>query len=101
YLPLLVQEPVSFLREFTPLGFQGYSVTIPHKQAVIPALDEVEPLAARLDSVNTVVVRDGRFLGYNTDVEGALITIEAALPAGSRLEDMRVLVVGAGGLGRA
>lgn len=101
YVPLLVEEPVSFLREFTPLGFRGYSVTIPHKQAVVAAMDEVEPLALRLQAVNTVVVRDGRFHGYNTDVAGALISIEEALPAGSRLEDMRALVVGAGGLGRA
>ncbi len=102
YLPLLVQEPVSFLEQFTPLGFRGYSVTIPHKQTVIAALDEVQPLAARLESVNTIAVDDdGRKRGYNTDVEGALVTIEAALPPGETLKGKCVLLVGAGGLGRA
>ncbi len=102
YLPLLVDEPVEFLQRFTPLGFRGFSVTIPHKQAVMAGLDEVQPLAARLESVNTVVVDEGgRLFGYNTDVEGALVTIEAALEPGDSLRGKRVLLVGAGGLGRA
>ena len=101
YLPLLVQEPVSFLRAFTPLGFKGYSVTIPHKQAVMAALDEVEPLAARIGAVNTVVAQGGRLLGYNTDVGGAIRSIEEALPEGVSLAGLRALLIGAGGLARA
>ncbi|MGQ9552602.1 MAG: shikimate dehydrogenase [Anaerolineae bacterium] len=101
YLPLLVQEPVSFLRAFTPLGFKGYSVTIPHKQAVLVALDEVEPLAARIGAVNTVIAHNGRLLGYNTDVEGAIRSIEEALPEGMSLAGSRALLIGAGGLARA
>ena len=100
YLPLLVEDPVRFIRAFTPLGFRGYSVTIPHKQVVIPVLDQVEPLARRIGAVNTIVIRDGRLHGYNTDVEGALQSIEEVLPAGQALSGLRALVVGAGGLGR-
>ena len=101
YLPLLVEEPVSFLRRFTPLGFGGYSVTIPHKQAVIAALDEIEPLARRIGAVNTIVVRDGRLCGYNTDAVGAIQSIEEALPECMALESAHALLIGAGGLARA
>jgi len=101
YLPLLVEEPRSFIQSFVPLGFRGFSVTIPHKQAVMAVLDEVEPLAQRIGAVNTVVVRDGRLCGYNTDVAGALRSIEETLPAGISLDGMNALLIGAGGLGRA
>jgi 3-dehydroquinate dehydratase/shikimate dehydrogenase len=100
YLPLLVEEPLRFLQAFTPLGFRGYSVTIPHKQAVLPALGWVEPLARRVGAVNTIVVEGGQMRGYNTDVEGALRCIEAAFPPGLQWQGARVLLVGAGGLAR-
>lgn len=100
YLPLLVREPRRFLETFTPLGFGGYSVTIPHKQAVMPSLDGIEPLAARIGAVNTIVVREGRLHGYNTDVDGALDSIAEAVP-GISFAGTAALLVGAGGLGRA
>jgi len=100
YLPLLVDEPVSFLKAFTPLGFRGYSVTIPHKQTVMAALDEIEPLARRVGAVNTIVARGACLSGCNTDAVAALASIEDALPEGKSLEGLTVLVIGAGGLGR-
>ncbi|MHB0877057.1 MAG: shikimate dehydrogenase, partial [Anaerolineae bacterium] len=101
YLPLLVRDLEGFVASFTPLGFEGYSVTIPHKQAIIPLLDEVEPLAQRIGAVNTVAVRNGRLYGSNTDVEGAMLSIAEALPAGQPLAGLTALLIGAGGLARA
>jgi len=77
----------------------GANVTIPHKEAVIPLLDEMDELARRTGAVNTIVNRQGRLHGYNTDVGGFLRALrqDAAFdPAGRR-----VLVAGAGGAGRA
>jgi shikimate dehydrogenase len=87
--PDLVHEAV---RGLAALGVAGANVTIPHKQAVLPACDELEPVARRCASVNTLVVRDdGSVLGTSTDGEGAA-RIGAA--------GASVLVLGAGGAAR-
>ena len=75
------------------LGFAGANVTIPHKSAVIPFCDEVEPEALRAQSVNTLVVRDGRIHGSSTD--GLAVT------RGVRAKGERALVLGAGGAAKA
>jgi len=77
----------------------GANVTIPYKQAVIPLLDEMDPLARRVGAVNTIVNRDGRLIGYNTDVEGFL----RALREDARFEaaGKRFVIAGAGGAARA
>ena len=54
----------------TARGFRGINVTIPYKQAVIPFLDEIDETARAIGAVNTVVNRDGRLSGYNTDLYG-------------------------------
>ena len=54
------------------LAIHGVSVTIPFKEEIIPLIDELDPQAARIGAVNTVVNRDGRLIGYNTDWLGAL-----------------------------
>jgi len=77
----------------------GANVTIPHKEAILPLMDEVDSLAARIGAVNTVVNEGGRLSGHNTDVEGFLRALreDSGLdPAGRR-----VLVAGAGGAARA
>ena len=79
-------------------GFRGMSVTIPHKTAVIPHLDDLEPMAAAVGSVNTVVNENGRLIGSTTDGLGAL---HALTDAGVNLDGRRVLFVGAGGAVRA
>ena len=79
------------------LGIRGFSVTIPHKVAIIEYLDEVDDEARRIGAVNTVINRDGRLCGSNTDAPGALNALKEKIdPAGRR-----VLVVGAGGAARA
>ncbi|MBI1321157.1 MAG: shikimate dehydrogenase [Candidatus Hydrogenedens sp.] len=79
-------------------GFRGLSVTIPHKEAIIPLLDEVEPLARRVGSVNTVTNEGGRLIGATTDGPG---TLRAFREAGVPLEGKRVLFLGTGGAVRA
>lgn len=80
------------------LGIRGLSVTIPHKVDIIPLLDEVEELAAKTGSVNTVVNDAGRLRGCSTDGPGALAALEAAGvdPCGRD-----VLLLGSGGAARA
>lgn len=77
------------------LGISGLNVTIPHKVEVMKYLDEIDPIAERIGAVNTIVHKDHRLIGYNTDGEGYL---QALLPIIPRpLEEMRVLILGAGG----
>ena len=79
-------------------GFRGANVTVPHKQAVMPYLDGVDEAARPIGAVNTVITREGRLVGYNTDVDGFLAALREAgfAPAGGR-----ALVLGAGGAARA
>jgi 3-dehydroquinate dehydratase/shikimate dehydrogenase len=97
YLPFLVDDLDDFLAAIGPLGIRGFSVTIPHKQAILPRLDSCDALARRLGAVNTVVVRGGRLRGYNTDYRGVV----AALARRVRLPGSHALLVGAGGAARA
>jgi shikimate dehydrogenase len=80
------------------LGFGGVNVTIPHKEAVIPLLDEVAPTAAQVGAVNTIVNRGGRLIGYNTDGWGFVSSLEEA---GVRPAGLQAVVLGAGGAARA
>lgn len=79
-------------------GFRGLSVTIPHKQAVMPHLDAVEPMARRVGSVNTVTNDGGRLVGSTTDGPG---TLRAFADADVALEGRRALFLGSGGAVRA
>ncbi len=79
-------------------GFAGLNVTHPCKQAVIPLLDELSPDAAALGAVNTVVLRDGRRIGHNTDWWGFAESFRRELPDVRR---NRVVQFGAGGAGAA
>ena len=80
------------------VGFAGVNVTYPCKQAVVPLLDEVSEEARIIGAVNTVVIRDGRLVGYNTDGSGWSWGFRRALP-GAKLD--RVVLLGAGGAGSA
>lgn len=81
------------------LGLGGLSVTMPHKAEVIPALDELDPTAARLEAVNCIAVRDGRLVGHNTD--GAGFVASVAEEAGFDPAGRACVVLGAGGAARA
>ena len=78
--------------------FRGVSVTIPHKLAVIEHLDEIEPMAKHVGSVNTITHEGDRLIGSTTDGPG---TLRAFADAGVTIEGKRVLFLGAGGAVRA
>ena len=80
--------------------FAGGNVTIPHKEAVFALCDEVNPLARKIGAVNTLVVRDGKVMGSNTDYLGFLGNLDAAMPGWSDGPD-DAMVIGAGGAARA
>jgi shikimate dehydrogenase len=94
-LPARLADAIAGVRG---LGIRGLSVTIPHKVAIIPLLDEVDELARWTGSVNTVVNDGGRLTGRSTDGHGALKAFEAA---GETCRGRRVLVLGSGGAARA
>ena len=77
----------------------GANVTIPHKEAVLPLMDETDALARRVGAVNTIVNREGRLHGHNTDVGGFLRALRD--DGGFDPTGARVLVAGAGGAARA
>lgn len=81
------------------LGTSGWNVTIPHKTTIIPYLDELDELAAKMGAVNTVVrTEEGKLKGYNTDGIGFVRSLEAAVGQGHK--DKPVLLIGAGGAAR-
>ena len=80
------------------LGFSGVNVTFPYKETVVPLLDALSPNAAAIGTVNTVVVRDGKLTGHNTDSTGFASAFEAVLGTPG---ERPVALIGAGGVGRA
>lgn len=84
--------------EITPFmqskAFSGINVTIPYKQTVIPFLDEIDEMANAIGAVNTVVNRDGKLYGYNTDFAGLSALIARI---GLSLQNKKVLIIGTGG----
>ena len=79
-------------------GFAGVNVTFPYKEAVLDLLDEISPDAARIGAVNTVIVRDGRLIGHNTDASGFARAVAPLVTASSH---GAVALIGAGGVGKA
>jgi shikimate dehydrogenase len=79
-------------------GFAGVNVTHPCKQTILPELDDLSDDAAALGAVNTVVLRDGRAVGHNTDTTGFAAALERGLPDAAM---DRVVLLGAGGAGSA
>ena len=104
YLPLAVppERLAAAVQGLVALGFRGVNVTIPHKQAVIPLLDDLTPAARAIGAVNTILVReDGRLYGDNTDAPGFIadLTEQGVVLADIAAEG--ALVLGAGGSARA
>jgi shikimate dehydrogenase len=92
------EELRALLEGVRRLGFAGVNVTFPYKEAVVTLLDELSPDAAAMGAVNTVVVRNTRLIGYNTDTTG-FARAAADLVAGSGQGS--VALIGAGGVGKA
>lgn len=102
YVPLPVR-PDSFaaaVRALVDLGFRGVNLTIPHKEAGLDLCDSLDPLARRIGAVNTLVFRDGRIDGSNTDAFGFIENLRRGAP-NWRADAGPALVLGAGGAARA
>lgn len=78
-------------------GLKGVNVTIPYKQSVIPLLDELDDIAKAIGAVNTIKIKDGKLIGYNTDYEGFKISLLDFIPD----TKLKALVFGSGGAARA
>lgn len=101
YIPIHVKNEAleSAIASLKTLGASGWNVTIPHKQTIIPFLDELDPLAEKMGAVNTVVhLPDGRLKGYNTDGAGFVHSLEEVI--GKDKKEQNVLLIGAGGAAR-
>jgi 3-dehydroquinate dehydratase/shikimate dehydrogenase len=99
FLPLVTESVDDLLQLARDLPLDGLSITMPLKQAILPLLDYIDPLAARVGACNTVVrTPRGLLHGYNTDVAGITAPLKHRL---GTLEGVRVLVQGAGGAARA
>lgn len=110
YVPLLVDNMETFLNTFNSPDWAGFSVTIPHKEAALRGATEADPVALAIGAANTLVRQpDGGLKAYNSDWSAAIAAIERGLggngelapPEKSPLNGKSVVVLGAGGAGRA
>lgn len=92
--PEKLGDAINGMRAF---GISGMNVTAPHKVEVMKYLDCISPVAEELGSVNTVVNKDGKLYGYNTDADGFCMALTKADVA---IKDSRILIIGAGGVTR-
>ncbi|MBW2979965.1 shikimate dehydrogenase [Candidatus Woesearchaeota archaeon] len=96
YVNFLVENINSFIKNFKKI-VSGLSITIPHKRAVIRSLDKIERTAKNIGAVNTIVVKNGKLIGSNTDMSGAINAIKEK----TTIKNKKVLMIGAGGVARA
>ncbi|MFK5927031.1 MAG: shikimate dehydrogenase [Desulfuromusa sp.] len=87
------------VRGLHALNVAGVNVTIPHKEAILPFLDQLDPTAQLIGAVNTVVKTDGALIGYNTDASGFMRAVQQEL--NFLPEGQNILLLGAGGACRA
>jgi len=85
------------VKALRPLGFRGMGITVPWKVAVIPLLDEVDDDVKAIGAANYLTIENGRLIGHNNDGKGVVKAIEKVTP----LAGQRVVMLGAGGAGRA
>lgn len=91
----LLEDGEQLKERFVSLGLKGANITVPHKEYAYRACDVLDPFASRVGAVNTIVLRDGKLHGYNTDAPGFLRAI-------SEFGDAKtVLLLGAGGTARS
>jgi 3-dehydroquinate dehydratase/shikimate dehydrogenase len=94
---LKTEELATFFQLIKKLPFYGFSVTMPLKEAIFPFLDAIEPEAQAIGAINTVIFRDKKAIGINTDAFGALEAIEKHLKVAGK----RLAILGAGGSAKA
>ena len=100
YIPMPIKQkdmrPV--IRNLHRFGFKGINITVPYKERIIEHLDSISNVALDVRAVNTVVIKNDRLHGENTDVHGFYRSV---LHYHIRIKDKKVLLIGAGGAGRA
>ena len=96
--PIAPEHLADALSGFAAMGLLGFSVTIPHKQAIMPLLNEISPTAQAIGAVNTVCRTEQGWSGTNTDAEGFLAPL---LPLSRDWQDATAVVLGNGGAARA
>lgn len=115
YVPFKVDDMNEFMREFRELNVKGFSVTIPYKESVMSHLGDIDPIAQKIGAVNTLLNKDGLFIGFNTDCEAAVKVLEEIIQRPSvqkrsetditsrvmSLRNKKVALLGAGGAARA
>ncbi len=101
YLPFAIKPEniADAVRGIRAFNFKGVNVTIPHKQAVIPYLDQVSEEARLIGAVNAIENQDGKLIGHNTDGRGFIRSLKEE--GDFNPQDKQALVVGAGGAARA
>ena len=98
YLPLHAKTMKDLMHCVREIPLHGLSITMPHKQAIVPHLDNTDAHTAKIGACNTVVRgQEGKLYGFNTDVAGVIRPLEQRLT----IENAKVLVLGAGGAARA
>lgn len=85
------------IEELKRSSIDGFNVTVPYKEKIIPYLDEIDDQAKRIGAVNTVLHKDGRWIGYNTDGIGYIRALLHKYPELGDNKEINVLLLGAGG----
>ncbi len=93
--PTQVEEAV---KGFSALGFKGFNVTVPHKEAVFEIIEHIDSDAQAIGAINTVKIDKGKLIGYNTDGQGFLLSLSQS---GFSVYGTKVVILGAGGSARA
>jgi len=91
------QELVGFMKQVKAEGIHMLAVTVPHKESIMQYLDDIDKVAKEIGAVNTVLNKNGKLVGYNTDYIGATDSLKAVAP----LAGKRVAILGSGGSARA
>jgi shikimate dehydrogenase len=101
YLPFPIkpEDLETAIKGFAAVGVVGFSITIPHKQTIIPLLSEISPLAQAVGAVNTVIRKNDQWIGTNTDVEGFLAPLQTTYKRD--WSNSVALILGNGGAARA
>jgi 3-dehydroquinate dehydratase/shikimate dehydrogenase len=97
YLKFQVDKLKEFIDYFKQLNALGFSVTIPHKIEVMKYLDEIDEKAKEIGAVNTIVIKNKKLIGYNTDCDGAMQALKGKI----NLKNKDAVLLGAGGSTRA
>ena len=101
YLPFPVapENLESAIAGFASIGVVGFSITIPHKQAILPLLSEISPIAQAIGAVNTVTRQGDKWVGTNTDVEGFIAPLQTTYH--QDWNQKKAVILGNGGAARA